>query len=221
MELCDLLSIKNGVTALIGSGGKTTMLSVLAGELIRRGTVVVCTTTHMFPPALPLLTAPAEAALARLLQTERCVCVGTPGPDGKLAAPALPFSALAATADYVLAEADGARELPIKAHEPHEPVVPAGARAILVVGASGFGRPIAEAVHRPEVYCRLSGADPGDRVTPENLTAVLTAEGLAGTIFINQCDTARGCEQAGRLAALLNVPVYAGALEKRVWTCVS
>ena len=41
------LGIQKGITAVIGSGGKTTLLSVLAQEL--PGTVLLCTSTHIRP----------------------------------------------------------------------------------------------------------------------------------------------------------------------------
>lgn len=222
MQLCELLSIRPGVTACIGSGGKTTLLRVLAGELAARGTVVVCTSTHIYPPALPLAVSPTADALAALLKTKRCVCAGTPCPDGKLTAPMLPLSALAAAADFVLVEADGAKGLPVKAHLPHEPAIPPEAgQTILVVGAAGFGQPVRRTVHRPEVYCRLSGADADAPVTPQNLAAVLAAERLADTYFINQCDAEPALALARETAVLLDGRVFAGALEKGEWTCVS
>ncbi len=49
-----MLHIPSGVVSVMGSGGKTTLLSVLAQEL--SGSVILCTTTHMFPfPQYPLL----------------------------------------------------------------------------------------------------------------------------------------------------------------------
>lgn len=222
MELCDLLSIDRGVTAVIGSGGKTTMLSVLAEELSRRGTVVVCTTAHIYPPPLPLLTAPDAKALSAALANARCVCVGTPCEGGKLTAPALPFSVLANAARYVLVEADGAKGLPVKAHQSHEPVVPKEAgRVILLVGASGFGKPICDAVHRADEYAGLAGVSPAAPVTPENLVAVLTRERLSDTVFINQCDNDADLALARETAKRLPCRVFAGALEKREWICIS
>ena len=44
MELAPLLGIQKGVTAIIGSGGKTTLLRTLASEL--PGRVLLCTSTH-------------------------------------------------------------------------------------------------------------------------------------------------------------------------------
>ena len=88
-------------------------------------------------------------------------------------------------ADYVLVEADGSRRLPLKAHAPHEPVIPPEAKRVLcVVGARGFGRPIQEAVHRPEVFCALTGTQPGDTASPENVMQALAAEGLSRTFLL-------------------------------------
>ncbi|MDY4216977.1 MAG: hypothetical protein SOY10_06875 [Collinsella sp.] len=40
------------MTAIIGSGGKSTLLKALGLELMRAGgRVLLCTTTHMFPVA--------------------------------------------------------------------------------------------------------------------------------------------------------------------------
>ena len=50
MELWELLGIRPGLTAVIGSGGKTSLLRVLARELSRRGTVLLATTTHIMRP---------------------------------------------------------------------------------------------------------------------------------------------------------------------------
>ena len=51
MELAELLGVGPGITAIIGSGGKTTTLYQLARELTGRGLRVICsTTTHIRPP---------------------------------------------------------------------------------------------------------------------------------------------------------------------------
>lgn len=221
MELAELLGIKPGVTALIGGGGKTTAMYRLAREL--RGTVICCTSARILPPShLPVLAGDSRAAVGQALAAAGRVCLGLPAPEGKLGPPALDLAALPALADYVLVEADGSRGLPVKAHLPHEPVIPdCAGQTILLVGASGFGRPIREAVHRPERYCALSGAAPGERVTPQNLAAALTAEGLGDRVFVNQADTAAALDLAGELAALLPWPVYAGSLQGGKWTCLS
>lgn len=206
-ELYRLLGVEKGVTAVIGSGGKTTLIARLCREL--PGTVIVCTSTHIFPPPeLPLVTGAMEALPAAKL------CAGTWAENGKLTAPVQDFEELAQLADYVLVEADGSRRLPLKAHLPHEPVIPACAnRTIQVLGLSGIGRPIAQAAHRPERYAALCGASVHDLATPERAARVLNAEALADLYLLNQADDPEKWEQGRELAARLNRPAVALCLQ--------
>ena len=122
---------------------------------------------------------------------------------------------LAARFDYVLVEADGSAQRPLKAHAPHEPVIPEEAnQTICVVGASGFGRPVSEAAHRPERYAHLAGIGVGEAVTVQAAAAVLKAEGLHQRIFVNQVETLSELVDAKALSALLECPVLAGSLQR-------
>ena len=229
MRLAELLNIRPGVTAVIGGGGKTTLLRTLGEELAADGArVLLCATAKLFPfEDLPNLLDPTEEALAEALEARRLVCAGTPVPGtGKLAAPGLPMARLAALADYVLAEADGSAGRPLKAHAPHEPVIPAEANQIVyMVGASGFGHPVREAVHRPERFCALTGLGPEAPVTPEAAAKGLQMEAPAWgppiRVFVNQAEREDALAAAGCLAELLPWPVCAGALKRRIWTCLS
>lgn len=203
MNLAACLGLAPGVTAVIGSGGKTSMLRQLAEILPER--VILCTTTHIRPfSGVPLLTAPTREELRQTLEHHRIVCVGTPCGEKKLTAPALPIAELASCAPYVLVEADGSRRLPLKAHASHEPVIPPESRQVIcVVGASGLGRPIEEAVHRPERFCALTGAVPMDPASPELVAQVILAEGLCDTVFLNQIDSPADHPTARSFAAAL------------------
>lgn len=218
MRLAELLEIRPGVTAVIGGGGKTTLLRTLGEELAAGGgRVLLCASTKMLPfDGLLNLIDPSVEVLAGALDTWRLVCAGAPVPGtGKLTAPALPMVRLAELADYVLVEADGAAGRPMKAHASHEPVVPPEAgRTICIVGASGFGRPIAAAAHRPARYASLAGLPETAPVTPAAEAAVLTAEALHDRIYVNQVETAEDLDKAAALAGLLNCPVLAGSLRK-------
>ena len=256
-----LLGIRPGVTAIIGSGGKTTLMEFLADRL--PGTVLLCTTTHIRRPSrFPTLLDPTEAEIREALETHRAVCAGqlavraakselqeretaaragtqktdsAKGPAGgteagKLAAPSLPFPVLASLADYVLAEADGARGLPLKAHAPWEPVIPENAsRVVLVLGLDGIGRPIREVCHRPERYAVLAGgryaalaggaagmpygtADTlsgaaavslDSPVTPETAARVIAAEGFGDIVFLNQAESETAARHGVELADCL------------------
>ncbi len=197
--LCRLLDVQPGVTAIIGSGGKTTLIAKLCREL--PGTVVVCTSTHIYP---------AEGMPFCEVLTERpgkAVCVGTPAEHGKLTAPRQSYEELARLADYVLVEADGSRGLPLKAHLDHEPVIPACVGQIIqAVGLSGMGKAIETAAHRPEQYARLCGCGVTDIATPERMAKVLNTEALADRYVLNQADDEEERKWGLTLQGLLHKP---------------
>lgn len=222
MNLHEALGIRPGVTSVIGSGGKSTLLTGLAAELSAGGaTVALATTTHFMPfPGVVTVTGRDVDEVRDALRETGVICVAAPagraaGAAGKLGPAALGPAELARLADYVLVEADGSKRLPLKAHAAWEPVVPEGStQSVLVVGASGFGRPVREAVHRPERFCELAGCSPEDEATPEAVAVVIRAEGLAGRVVVNQCEDGLALACARRLEALLDVPVAAGSLRE-------
>jgi probable selenium-dependent hydroxylase accessory protein YqeC len=117
------------VVTVIGSGGKTSLIWLLA-QSQRRRRVLVSPTTKMYPgearcydhdcftgKASPALIngPPAGISLAGSLNRE----------TGKLEAlPAEVLTAMIADYDLVLLEGDGSRGLPLKGWAAHEPVVP-------------------------------------------------------------------------------------------------
>ncbi|MCI2057970.1 MAG: putative selenium-dependent hydroxylase accessory protein YqeC [Oscillibacter sp.] len=218
MELAEQLGILPGITAVVGSGGKTTLLCALGEGLSAGGAaVILCTTTKIYPFAGIFGTDTAdEAVLTRLLRAHRLVCAGLPaGDSGKLTAPGIPMARLARLADYVLVEADGAHGRPLKAHAPWEPAVPPEAeRVVCAAGVLGIGRPIAECAHRPERYAALAGAAEDETVTPEMAARVLRAERLGEIYLLNQADGPEELAAARRVAALLDAPAVCGSLRK-------
>lgn len=219
MRLAPLLNIGRGVTALIGGGGKTTLLYTLAEELRKKGGVILCTSTHIrVPEQYPLVTGGAEA-LEAALAAHGAVCAGTPAENGKLTAPPLPFERLAGLADYVLVEADGSRGLPLKAHAPHEPAIPPNAqRVVLVAGADGFGKPVSAVCHRPALWATRAGVPVDAPATPEGEADVLLAEGLGDRVFLNKVESAEDYAAAEALAKKLDCPIVAGSLRNAVYT---
>ena len=238
-NLASALKIEPGITAIIGSGGKSTLLKTLGLELMRAGgRVLLCTTTHMFPVAgVPwdgsnrrLDAAPWKPGAAHVPGCTCKVCAGMSrgsicqagvlDPEtGKLSAPAEPLVELARRFNYVLAEADGSKQLPLKAHAAWEPVIPAStANVVWVVGASGLGKPVAEVVHRPELFCERCDCEPTDIATPERVAQVLNAEMQMlnlnnARIMLNQVDTLADSTIADRFQAALGRPVVATNLK--------
>ena len=138
---------------------------------------------------------------------------------GKLSSPAEPLDQLAQRFDYVLAEADGSKRLPLKAHAAWEPVIPSGtANVVWIVGASGLGKPINEAVHRPELFCERCGCELTDITTPERVAQVLNSEmqalGLStARVMLNQVDTLADSTMADRFQVALSRPIVASSLK--------
>ena len=235
------LGIKPGITAVCGSGGKSTLLGAMGRALAQAGkTVALATSTHMYPVA----GVPWKSATHRLSDTawrsaalhtggcpcERCAAmsgslyqVGVMDVEtGKLSAPAQGFDEVARCASHVLVEADGSHRLPLKAHAAHEPAIPTGAANLIwVVGASGFGKPVGEAVHRPEIFCKLTEARLDDGATPELVAKALTTElesieastGLTACVLLNQVDGEQHMELALRFKRALGRSIVAGSLQ--------
>ena len=214
-----MFDLTPGVVSVIGSGGKTTLLSTLAREL--PGPVILCTTTHMFPfPEYPRIAGDDADQVGDVLERCRVVCLGRPDENGKLTAAALPVARLRELAPWVLGEAAGSTCLPLTAHAPHEPVIPPeSGHTILVAGASGFGAPILQVVHRPERFCALTGAQPKDPVTPELAALAIVREGFARQVFLNQVESETAWALARRFARALEhsgAQVFAGSLHQGV-----
>lgn len=218
--LIELLQLRPGITSVIGSGGKTSLLAALGDTLKKRYKVILTTTTHIFPFA-GMQTVSQEKEITEALARDGIVCVGSRSPEGKLVSPAIPFSRLRALADFVLVEADGSRRLPLKAHKAHEPVIPSESdQTICVVGLSAVGKTIVDCVHRPELFAELCGCGIQDTATVERIAAVLKKEKFYDRILLNQLDSVAQPDCAERLANLLDCPVIAGSLQKGSFLCL-
>jgi probable selenium-dependent hydroxylase accessory protein YqeC len=216
------------VVAVAGAGGKTTLVYRLADEARERGLrVLVTTTTHMgtlpesttgplFVEAEGETMAGLEEALRRVgratLLGRRLRADKLEGVSGER------VDALAAHADLVLVEADGARGRSLKVPAAHEPVVPSSTTLLLVLaGMDVIGQPLSEErVHRLELVSQATGLPAGARVDTAAVAAALRHEpGYPGRapaaarrgVFLNKAEDAGAREAARRIAEAL-VPPY-------------
>ena len=222
MQIAPLLHVGRGVTAIIGGGGKTTLMETLAGELSKKGKVIITTTTHICrPKQYETLLDADEAAVSAALERSGIVCVASQAESSKLCAPWLSMGTLAQLADFVLVEADGAKRLPLKAHASHEPVIPEEAqRVIMVIGIDGVGKTIRETCHRSALYAQLAGVDEETVVTPQLAARVVNAEGYGDRVYINKVESAADYEAAQAMANEFSCPVIAGSLHQGVYVCL-
>ena len=162
------------IVAVVGSGGKTTLIKNLAQKYRAEGkTVLVTTTTHMFIEEDTLLTDDAEVII-RHLQERGMVMAGVPeGIKIKALSPQT-FEAVSSFADVVLVEADGSKHMPLKFPNATEPVIPPRVEEIIVVwGPHGLGKPAREVCHRLELVLDCLGIDGDTLITREHVAALL------------------------------------------------
>jgi xanthine dehydrogenase accessory factor len=162
------------IVAVVGSGGKTTLIKNLAQKYHAEGkTVLVTTTTHMFIEEDTLLSDDAEVII-RHLQERGMVMAGVPeGIKIKALSPQT-FEAVSSFADVVLVEADGSKHMPLKFPNATEPVIPPNADEIIVVwGPHGLGKPAREVCHRLELVMDCLGIDGDTLITREHVKCLL------------------------------------------------
>jgi molybdenum cofactor cytidylyltransferase len=175
------------IVAIYGAGGKTSLLEVLGRELSLQGRrVILTTTTRIFrPETYPCVIGEdflrVTEALAGHFPTHSPVVLGAKlSDDNKLIGidSAWPQALLDQDiCDDVIVEADGAARKPIKGYASYEPVLPPSSTVLIpVLGYDALGIPVdAEHVHRPEAFCALTGARPGDRITVDHFLTAMTS----------------------------------------------
>ncbi len=196
MRLSECLAIAPGENiAVVGCGGKTSVVGCLARENAARGVLIAPTARIALSEAVPL---PGVRYLGR--------------PEGeKLAAAPVGEIEVASRAYYLcLMEADGSRGKPLKGWAEHEPVIPPFATMTIgVIPAWGLGLSVnAENVHRPERFTALTGLSAGGAVSAEALARMALGPGgmfqkAVGrrAILINQDDDPASEEAARRIAS--------------------
>ena len=165
------------IIAVVGSGGKTTLIKNLAKKYQSEGkTVLVTTTTHMFIEEDTLLTDDADIII-RALRENRYAMAGIPAGEKIRALSPETFRTVCAQADVVLVEADGSKHMPLKFPNATEPVIPEHTDEIIVVwGPHGLGKPAREVCHRLELVLDCLGID-GDTPITRDHVAVLLEKG--------------------------------------------
>lgn len=162
------------IIAVVGSGGKTTLIKNLAQQYRREGkAVLVTTTTHMFIEPDTLLT-DDPAVILQTLQKSGYAMAGIPAGEKIKALSGKTFAAVSAAADVVLVEADGSKHMPLKYPNATEPVIPPGTEEIILVwGPHGLGRPARQVCHRLELVTACLGIDGDTPITREHVKILL------------------------------------------------
>ncbi len=207
------ISDKDKRIALVGAGGKTTLLFSLAEEAREQGRkVIVTTTTHIRRPDGFFITDDDLIGLKAALVRQGIAIVGSGSVEEKLGAAPVKFLAQAAgLADVVLIEADGSHMLPVKAPAEYEPVLRGDEQLVIAVaGMSAIGKPIADVCHRPKQVMAILGKTSSEPLVSEDI-AVLLSDVRGGrkdvparfAVVLNQVNTPEQLQQAVLCAAVL------------------
>ncbi len=183
LSLLDVFNLRSGESvAIVGGGGKTSLMFGLAGEL-GEGTVVT-TTTRIFAAQMKLapkvmVYSGEDVSKIDLGLDERSFVLVVGEVVGEKAHGVSPdvVGKLLERPDvgYVLVEADGSRMRPCKAPADHEPVIPAETTLVIpVVGIDALGGRVSEVAHRPERVAALTGLGVDDVMTAEALATLIT-----------------------------------------------
>ncbi|RJR36375.1 MAG: putative selenium-dependent hydroxylase accessory protein YqeC [Desulfobacteraceae bacterium] len=213
--------------ALVGGGGKTTLLIALTRELAaNREGVLASTTTKVRRSEA------AQVESFRLIDEEgswrerlcqdlddrRAVFLGRRILDSEKVQgvdPALLDDLfMEGHATYIIVEADGAAGHPLKAPDSHEPVIPGSVTSVVsVIGLEALGLPMTtDVVFRADLFEKVTGARPGDTITGRCISRLIShPEGLfKGTppssrkiVFLNKEDLVRDREGLEELAHLI------------------
>lgn len=163
------------IKAIVGSGGKTTLLKQIAEKYRAQGkTVFVTTTTHMFIEEDTLLTDDADTII-RAMKDKGYAMAGIPKGVKFKALSEETYAAVCAHADVVLVEADGSKHMPLKYPNNTEPVIPENAEEIIVVcGLSALGQKAKEVCHRLELVKNCLGIGDDTLISPAHVQKLVT-----------------------------------------------
>jgi probable selenium-dependent hydroxylase accessory protein YqeC len=213
--------------ALVGGGGKTTLMFALAEEMKRKGKRVITSTT-------------TKVWQREALQSEKVLLLGDDADwrnsrGGELNGGGTLFVGRSildsgkvegispSLADeiygnsrfhYLVVEADGAAGHPLKAPAEHEPVIPSSVTMVVgVMGLEAIGACLDKATaFRIEEIKRITGLEPGSILTPGGLAKVFLhpagvfkgmPESARRVVFLNKRDLIERNREAEELADIL------------------
>ncbi|HYE81053.1 MAG TPA: selenium cofactor biosynthesis protein YqeC [Clostridia bacterium] len=189
-SLCRLINIKpdkSEMICMVGAGGKTSAMFLLARELSDKGKkVLVTTTTAIYHPEKEqyddILISEGETMDLFDNRSGSITVLGrSVSSEGKLlgvSPEVLDSIFLKGTFDYIIVEGDGSKSRPVKAPAGHEPVIPSQTTRLLgLIGLDSIGKEVGmEFVHRPELFCRISGCVMGDIINTEMISRLIIHE---------------------------------------------
>lgn len=210
--------------SLVGAGGKTTLMFLLAKELVFIGRkVITTTTTKIFEPSSEetnlIFIEKDETRMKEWVKNNLHLYPHLTVAQERLEAGKLKGVSQGLvndlwnlnTIDVILIEADGAAGRPLKAPEEKEPVIPSETTLVIAtLGIDGMGVKLNEEnAFRAEQISKITGIPIGEKITEEAMSDLIThPEGIFKgapfssrvIAFLNKVDIPEGLIKAKQLA---------------------
>lgn len=231
LDVLGLREISSPVICAVGAGGKTSTLHRIADEYVCAGRkVCVVTTTHIIKEEQPyFLSDPTIKELEETMEIYGQVWAGVTAAGGKLQSLSQDMmSKVMGLGVPILIESDGARRLPVKVPDVHEPVIDRRATHVLsLYGLDAVGKQISDVCFRSEKAEMILKKKKTEIITPDDIVnlAFSNRAGRKGcpdsasyTVILNKADNEMRIRQALEICAKLNkkgidriiVTTYAG-----------
>ena len=217
------------IIAVVGSGGKTSLIWRLTEELVQAGKkVAVTTTTHMAIEKERPFALDGEGAEALIFKHGYVLVASIDIQKKKLSS--LPYEKLkklSELCDVLLIEADGARKKPFKIPMEWEPVIPDFTDLVIAVcGLDSLGKSIKEAAYCPRETALFLGKKETDIICPQDMIkAVSSRDGLLKgvgereyRVYLNKMDTVKERKTLNKIRRELSdmgVQVFCGSLREK------
>jgi probable selenium-dependent hydroxylase accessory protein YqeC len=184
----DLLDSGGGkpCVAIIGGGGKTSLLLRLGDELLSQTdqpSILLASLTQMpvsrVDNAIPVNQL-LEIGIPEMMRRHNPLLVLGPSiSDKKIAGLSNDeLNEIRQPFDSCIFECDGARGLPLKAHNQRDPIIPEySTQAIVLVGADVVGTRVNDGlVHRPDLFCETWNCDYDTVLNAQIIAEILTSK---------------------------------------------
>ena len=233
-NLLEALAIDAGTTsviAVVGGGGKTSLIFRLMESFTSIGKkVIVTTTTHMaYEPERPFVEdGDIDEVRKDLQRYHYTVAASLDRETGKIGClPEEKLEELRGFADVLLIEADGAKRLPLKVPGEREPVIPEFAEMVIgVAGMDALGKLIQKTCHRPEKVAAFLGKGLEETVAEGDIVKIAGSEEALRKcvnereyrVFLNKADLPGKVRTTERIAGELErqgIHTVWGSLKKK------
>lgn len=238
MELYKLLGLNKGtILSLVGAGGKTASMYILAEELAKNAKVLVTTTTKIYLPDKNrydyLAIGIKELKRIKNYPNHGVYIFGdNVNEEKKIIGLKKDFNEQLHYFDYILIEADGSKQKPVKGWSGFEPVISKDTTITVgVVGIDAFGLKINESnVHRVKEFMSITNTREDDLITIDHLVSLISNEkGLfknavgKKVLFINKVESVEAMGKANELVSRLRGKnildgIVVGSLIKKNYT---